>query len=103
MYASEKVVRREIGARLRAARIACHLSQDDVGAALRKPKTRQAVSRWERGFLPTAIEFRELAFLYVESLDWILLGVKSRPVTGIALQDLFRERDAAQSQWPWGL
>lgn len=103
MYGSEKVVRREIGARLRAARLACRMSQDDVAAVLRRPKTRQAVSRWERGFLPTAMELRELAVIYGESLDWLLLGVKTRPVTGVALQDLFRERDAAQSQWPWGL
>lgn len=79
------------------------MSQEEAGAALRRPKTRQAVSRWERGFLPTTMEICELAVLYGESLDWLGLGVKSRPVTGVALQDLFREREAAQSEWPWGL
>lgn len=79
------------------------MSQEDVGVALRKPKTRQAVSRWERGFLPTAMELRELAVIYGESLDWLLLGVKSRPVVGVALRDLFRVREAAQSDWPGGL
>lgn len=102
LFGSEKIVRREIGARLRAARLANHLSQDEAGASLRKD--RRAVSRWELGRTqPTLLELRDLARLYGESTDWLLFGVRTAPVVGGTLQDMFREREAAEANWPGGL
>lgn len=99
---AEKLVRREIGARLRAARTANHMSQEAAAAALKKD--RRAVSRWELGRTqPIMMELIELAVLYGESLDWLLLGLRTRPLGGASLQEIFRERDAAQAEWPWGL
>lgn len=99
----EEETRRETGARLKAARLANHMSQDEVGRALRSPKSRQAVSRWEQGTEPTVAELRQLAVLYGESLDWLVLGVRTRPLGGASLQEIFRQREAAEADWPWGL
>lgn len=96
-------MRRETGARLKAARLANNMSQDEVGRALRAPKSRQAVSRWEQGAEPTLTELRQLAMLYGESLDWLALGVRTRPLGEASLQEIFRQREAAQADWPGGL
>jgi transcriptional regulator with XRE-family HTH domain len=69
----QKQVRGEIGGRLRAARVAAGLTQQDVATDFLR--SRQAISSWESGrTLPTVLELRELAVLYGTSTDKILLG-----------------------------
>lgn len=99
----ERQLRRETGERLKQARLANHMSQDEVGRSLGKPRTRQAVARWEQGAEPTLGELRQLAALYGESLDWLLLGIRTAPLGGASLREIFREREAAEADWPWGL
>jgi transcriptional regulator with XRE-family HTH domain len=48
-------------------------------------RTRQAVSKWENGQLPTLSEFRELALLYGTSADYLLFGLTS-PLGSIFLR-----------------
>lgn len=99
----ERRLRRERGERLKQARLANHMSQDEVGGSLIKRRTRQAVARWEQGAEPSLTEVGQLAQLYGESLDWILLGIRTRPIGAASLQDIFRQREAAQADWPGGL
>lgn len=67
-------IRKEIGLRLRGARLKAGLTQDEV--CIDFERTRQAVSAWECGAaMPTLLELRELATLYVVSADHLLFGV----------------------------
>lgn len=62
-----------IGKRLRAARTAARMTQDDVAAEV--GRTRQAVSLWEVGSTsPTVPELRRLCALYGVSADLVLFG-----------------------------
>jgi transcriptional regulator with XRE-family HTH domain len=99
----EKALQRETGARLKAARLANKMNQREVGRALRPPKSRQAVSRLEQGAEPTVSVLRQLAMLYGESLDWLALGIKTEPIGSASLHEIFREREAAEADWPGGL
>lgn len=102
VFGSRKNVEREVGSRLRDARKAVLMSQSETAREL--SKTRQALSRWERGRAwPSLLEFRELALLYGESTDWLLFGIRTAPLGGGVLQDIFREREAAEADWPYGL
>lgn len=65
--------RREIGERLRTARLSAELTQQDVANDF--VRTRQAISSWEAGrTLPSVLELRELAILYGVSTDRLLIG-----------------------------
>jgi transcriptional regulator with XRE-family HTH domain len=65
--------RRVIGERLRQARLAADLTQQDVATDFLR--SRQAVSSWEAGrTLPTVLELLELAILYGVSTDRLLIG-----------------------------
>jgi transcriptional regulator with XRE-family HTH domain len=67
-------MRQEIGDRLRRARLAAELTQQDVARDFLR--TRQAVSSWEAGrTLPSVLELRELAILYGVSTDMLLIGM----------------------------
>jgi transcriptional regulator with XRE-family HTH domain len=73
--------RRTIGARLKQARLAAKLTQENVASDLLC--TRQAISAWENGkTLPTLIEFRELASLYGVSTDLLLYGLDDIAAAG---------------------
>jgi transcriptional regulator with XRE-family HTH domain len=79
----QKQMRREIGERLKQARLTARLTQQDVATDFLV--SRQAISSWESGkTLPDLIEFRELATLYGVSTDKILLGVECVERIGIA-------------------
>lgn len=68
-----KDMRRAIGERLKRAREAANLTQQDVATDFER--TRQAISSWENGItLPTLLVFRSLATLYGVSSDVILYG-----------------------------
>lgn len=65
--------RRTIGERLRDARLAAGLTQQQVAHDFLR--SRQAISSWESGkTLPSLPEFRDLLTLYVVSADRILFG-----------------------------
>jgi transcriptional regulator with XRE-family HTH domain len=69
-------MRRAIGIRLRAARLAAKLTQQDVAKEF--GRSRQSMSSWEGGkTLPTVLELRELGMLYGVSSDFLLFGIKS--------------------------
>ncbi|WP_081466309.1 helix-turn-helix domain-containing protein [Ramlibacter tataouinensis] len=79
-----------IGRRLREARRAARLTQDEV--ARRLPVRRQAVSAWERGVsLPKLAWLYELLLLYDVSADTILIGLKVEDVPAV-LQEVLRRR-----------
>jgi transcriptional regulator with XRE-family HTH domain len=91
----------EIGERLRLARRAAKLTQAEVAHDL--GRSRQSVSAWERGSPLTLDELVDLAILYGKSTDWLLLGISSTPIGGRLLEDIFREHEASQADWPAGL
>lgn len=63
-----------IGAKMREARTAARMTQDDVAMELRR--SRQAISSWEAGrTAPSLEEFRDLTALYGVSADHMLCGV----------------------------
>lgn len=65
--------RKAIGERLRRARIAAKLTQQDVATDFLR--SRQAISSWESGrTMPDLLELRELAMLYGVTPDRILIG-----------------------------
>lgn len=71
----------EIGARLRAARVAAKMTQEDVAADFRC--SRQAISSWENGHtMPSVPEFRDLATLYGVSSDILLYGGSADEISG---------------------
>lgn len=71
----QEQMRRVIGDRLRRARLAAGLTQEDVARDFLR--SRQAVSSWEAGrTLPNVLELRELAILYGASTDLILIGIE---------------------------
>lgn len=75
-----KQLARDIAARLKSARLAARLTQEEV--ALDFLLTRQAVSSWERGqSLPSVAQLYEIGMLYGVSLDYLLYGIRSMPMT----------------------
>jgi transcriptional regulator with XRE-family HTH domain len=67
-------MRRTIGRRLREARRAVDLTQQEVAAELQQ--TRQTISSWEQGRTqPDLILLSRLATLYSISTDRLLMGV----------------------------
>lgn len=83
---------RAIGARLREARLSIGLTQNQVAQDFKI--ARQMVSRWETGFLPSAMQLHEIGIAYGVSMDWLFYGVKCLPLGG-ALQEVFRERNGS--------
>lgn len=76
--------RKAIGLRLRAARIAAKLTQQDV--ATHFVCSRQAVSAWESGrALPDLLELAEMASLFAVTTDSLLVGVADSKEEGRAL------------------
>jgi transcriptional regulator with XRE-family HTH domain len=91
-----------IGGRLKMCRIAANLSLTDVAAELRV--SRQAVSSWEVGRTECgAVQLAALMRVYGASADYVLQGVQTKPIGGRMLTDIFREREAGQAEWPYGL
>lgn len=102
MFGDDDRARQELAERLTASRLACNLSQDEVAGYLRR--SRFMVSRHERIWSePSFTHLRKYGMLYGVSLDWLAYGVVTAPVGGPALQDIFRQREAAQCDWPGGL
>lgn len=76
-------VRSAIGRRLREARLSAAMSQDDVAGEL--GISRQAVSRWEGGnTTPKPVEWYRIGQIYGVSLDWIVYGIRTVPVSSYA-------------------
>jgi transcriptional regulator with XRE-family HTH domain len=76
--------RKAIGLRMRAARVAAKLTQQDV--ATHFLCSRQAISAWESGrALPDVLEVVELASLYGVTTDTLLIGVEDSAAEGRAL------------------
>lgn len=87
-------LRAAIGARLREARIAAKLSQDDV--AVEFHRTRQAVSAWEAGrAMPALDDFLSLSILYGAPANQLLHGLEHIEEAGHAA--LTRVMDAARA------
>jgi transcriptional regulator with XRE-family HTH domain len=84
-------MRREFGARLKAARLSASLSQSEVAVACQV--SRQAVSAWERGAAsPNVLDLRELGMLLGVSLDYLVYGIRTVPLSHyLVLRDVFRE------------
>lgn len=78
--------RRLIGRRLKEARIGACLSQEAVAAIL--GIKRQAISKWEKGHtLPRSAEWYHLGRLYGASLDWLVYGIMTMPVSQYGIPD----------------
>jgi transcriptional regulator with XRE-family HTH domain len=78
------LLRKAIGLRLRAARIAAELTQQDV--ATHFSCSRQAVSAWEGGrAMPDLAELIQLASLYAVTTDSLLVGVSDSEEEGRSL------------------
>lgn len=79
-----KEVRAAIGRRLKEARQAACLSQADLAGEFRV--RRQLISAWECGRSnPTLDQWYRLPMLYGVSLDWLVYGVVTRPVSASAM------------------
>lgn len=77
-------LRQAIGFRLRTARVAAKLTQQDVAAHFHF--SRQAVSAWESGrAMPDLEELVALATLYAVTTDALLVGVPDSGEEGKAL------------------
>lgn len=79
----EEHASRELARRLKEARIAARMTQQDVAVAVRATRavgmTRQAVSAWERGeSQPTLPQLVAVCHLYGASADYLLFGVRSK-------------------------
>jgi transcriptional regulator with XRE-family HTH domain len=81
-----RLIRREVGMRLREARKAARYTQQDVARDFLC--TRQKVSAWETGkAMPTLLECRELAVLYGVSLDYLAFGIRTVPASLVRILD----------------
>jgi transcriptional regulator with XRE-family HTH domain len=86
-----------IGARLRVARLAAKLTQQDVASDFLI--SRQAISSWEMGHtLPSLREFRELVSLYGVSADRVLFGADVEDESRTALNRMRESQDFAASR-----
>lgn len=80
-------LRRQIGRRLRVARISAGLSQKDMAEQLRL-KSRQTISAWERGeATPQVDQWYQLGVLLGTSLDYMVYGIRTVPVSRTDLMD----------------
>lgn len=68
----ERKARRELGARLRALRLARGLTQEQVAARIRT--TQNLISRYEREGLTGFQTLSAMAVLYGTTLDYIVMG-----------------------------
>jgi transcriptional regulator with XRE-family HTH domain len=84
-------VSRAISRRLKECRLSARLTQAQV--ALDFQISRQAVSAWERAeALPCLMQLYELCLLYGVSADYIIHGMKTMPVSGAAVAEVYRLR-----------
>lgn len=92
---NKEEVRREIGGRLREWRLSMKLSQEDVAA--RMTVKRQTVSKWEKGgSMPTADQWYALGRLFGASLDYLVYGIRTIPVSEYAIMAKVFERPGIQ-------
>lgn len=76
----DEVFRRQIGARLKIARKAAGMTQEYVASDL--GLSRQAVCSWEHGReMPRSEAWFRLGLLYGVSLDFIIYGIRTVPVS----------------------
>lgn len=89
--------KRKVGRRLKECRVAAQLSQEEVAALL--GIQRQAVSKWEQGkTLPRSAEWYALGPMYGVSLDYMVYGIRTVPVSRFALMgQIFRQQVAQPS------
>lgn len=72
-----------IGLRLKECRLSLKLSQPEVAAKL--GRTPQAISKWEKGgSMPSGRDWQVLGKLYGVSLDYLVYGVRTMPVSDYA-------------------
>lgn len=77
---TNQVRQKAVGIRLRAVRLEAGLSQEDAAEAVKK--TRQAVAQWESGEAAiSAVQLGRLAALYGTSTDYLILGMRTVPVS----------------------
>jgi transcriptional regulator with XRE-family HTH domain len=92
-------MRRAIGERLRRARVAFGLHQQDVAEEFKC--SRQAISSWESGkTLPTLLQFQQMTEFYGVSPDSLLLGLA---VEDSCMQALTAARERRSDFAPSGL
>lgn len=92
----ERAVRVLMGERLKKARQESGLSQADVAKLFNV--RRQLVSAWECGrSMPTVDQLYVLAPTYGASLDYLVIGVPSKPVSpSVTLGKIFERPGVAQ-------
>lgn len=79
-----EAVRVAIGGRLREARQSASFSQQQAATELRI--SRQAISRWERGHsMPQSAEWYLIGQLYGVSLDYLVYGIRTVPVSSFGI------------------
>jgi transcriptional regulator with XRE-family HTH domain len=84
-------VSRAISRRLKECRLSARLTQAQV--ALDFQISRQAVSAWERAeALPSLMQLYELCLLYGISADYVVYGMKTMPVSGATVAEVYRLR-----------
>jgi transcriptional regulator with XRE-family HTH domain len=93
-------VRRAIGQRLRQTRRAAGLTQKYVADRLQL-RSRQAVSAWERGeSMPGTDEWYELAPLLGQSLDFLVYGIRTKPISRSGVMETIFQAPGIQPASP---
>lgn len=76
----QKAVMAAIGRRLKEARHSASFSQESAASEL--GISRQAISRWENGMaMPQAREWYYIGQVYGVSLDYLVYGIRTVPVS----------------------
>lgn len=89
-------VRRAIGERLKEARRAGKRTQDDAAALL--GVTRQTISSWELGHtMPASDQWYVIGQAFGVSLDWLVYGIKTVPVSRHSIIDRILGVEAADT------
>lgn len=87
--------RRAIGERLKEARKSIQLTQAQAGKHL--GVERQTVSKWENGeTLPASAQWFELGLLYGASLDYLVYGIRTVPVSKFSILEKLFQRPGVQ-------
>lgn len=89
-------VRRAIGARLKESRVSAGLSQQQVAIELGL-KVRQTVGKWENGeAMPRLDEWYKLGQLFGVSLDYLVYGIRTVPVSQFGVMGSIFGREGHQ-------
>jgi transcriptional regulator with XRE-family HTH domain len=92
-------ISRDISKRLKESRLSAGLTQAQVAKDFRI--SRQAVSAWERGeSLPSVWQMHGLGLLYGLSMDYAIFGLRTMPIAGDVVAEVYRVRRTEPAREP---